>query len=107
MADYELSSYASRFFDTTLRPIANVALGIDATVDVGGSEWAKVRAELVAAGVQADDVLITKNAPVDGTGSPTMQQVDDVIAMLSTAGGNIKAEIVPLSILHTKITLPQ
>lgn len=107
MTDYQLSAYASRFFRTTLRPLANVALGIDATVDVGGAEWAKIKAELDAANVQQGDVLVTDDAAVDGTGSPTYAQVDAVIAMLGVAGGNIKAEIVPLAILHTQITLPQ
>ena len=106
MADYNLSPYASRFFRTTLRPLANVTLGVDATVDVGGAEWAKIAAELTAANVQDEDVLLTSDAPVDGTGSPTFGQVKAVITMLATIGPLIKAEVTPLSILHTKITLP-
>jgi len=106
MADINLSAYSSRFLKTTLRPLANVLLGVDATIDVGAAEWAVVRAELIAAGVTADDVLITDDSPVDGTGSPTLQQVDDVITLLGTIGPLIKAEVTGLSILHTNITLP-
>jgi len=107
MPDYHLSAHASRWFRTTLRPLSNTTLGIDATVDVGGAEWAVIKAELDAAGVQPDDILVTDDAPVDGTGSPTYAQVNAVIAMLAVAGGNIKAEIDALAILHTQITLPQ
>ena len=106
MTDYTLSPYASRFIRATMRPLANVALGIDATVDVGGAEWAVIAAELTAAEVGDDDVLVCSDSPIDGTGQPTFGQVKAVITLLATIGPLIKAQMTPLSILHTHITLP-
>ena len=106
MADYQLDAYASRFFKTTLRPLANVLLGTDATIDVGTAEWIKILADLNTAGVADGDALVTDDAPVDGTGSPTFAQVKSVITLLAAIGPLIKADVTPLSILHTKITLP-